>query len=225
MASIKLNERSLNILKNFSSINPSIVFKPGQELTTVSIGRKILAKATIEQTIDSTFGIYELNKFFGAISLFKDPSIRLEKSFLKIGEGGRSLLYSTANPSDIKSPDDDMPWDLPSSDVEFAVSGDMLKSMLKAAGVLSQPHIVFEGDGSTVTMSTRNMDKPTSETYSEDVGEFNGGETPFKVVLKVENLKLLPGNYLVKISKIMITQFIGDDVTYIIAVEAKDSTF
>jgi hypothetical protein len=214
MASIKLNERSLNILKNFSSINPSIVFKPGQELTTVSIGRKILAKATIEQTIDSTFGIYELNKFFGAISLFKDPSIRLEKSFLKIGEGGRSLLYSTANPSDIKSPDDDMPWDLPSSDVEFAVSGDMLKSMLKAAGVLSQPHIVFEGDGST-----------TSETYSEDVGEFNGGETPFKVVLKVENLKLLPGNYLVKISKIMITQFIGDDVTYIIAVEAKDSTF
>lgn len=226
MAAIKLNERTLSILKNFSAINPSIVFKPGQELTTVSIGKKILARASIEQNIPNMFGIYELNKLFGAISLFKEPTIKVEKNHLNIGESGRSLLYSIAPPESIISPDDDMPWELPEVVVEFKLTDIMLKSLMKAAGVLGQPHIVFEGDGNTVMVSTRNTEKPTNETYSENVGEFEGGEHPFKVVLNVENMKLLPGNYLVRISKLMMAQFISmdDDILYVIAVEAKGTS-
>lgn len=223
MSTIKLNTRTLDILKNFSTINQSMVFKPGQDISTLSHGRKILARATIEQTFDSTFGIYELSKFFGAISLFKDPAIKIDNHFINISDGKRSLKYVTAHPTDITSPSDDAMRELPSIDVEFTITEKMIKDALKAAGVLSQPDIVFEGDGSKVTISTQNIAKPTNEAYIEDVGAFMG-EAPFKFILKVENLKLYPGDYLVRLSFKKVAQFVGKDVTYIIAVEA-NSTF
>lgn len=224
MSMIKLTERTLTILKNFSTINQSMVFKPGHEISTLSHGRKILARATIEQQFDHTFGIYELTKFFGAVSLFKDPMIKIDKHLLNISEGSRALHYATAFPDDITAPSDDALKELPSVDVAFKVTDRMIKDALKAAGVLSQPEIVFTGDGSKVMISTQNTAKPSKECYSEDILEFSGGENPFNFILKVENLKLLPSDYIVQLSFQKIAQFIGKDVTYIIAVEA-NSTF
>jgi hypothetical protein len=223
MTTIKLSGRTLDILKNFSTINQSMVFKPGHDISTLSHGRKILARATIEQEFENTFGIYELSKFFGAISLFKDPTITTDKHFLNISEGTRSLRYVTAYPEDITAPSDDAIKELPSVDVEFDLTDRMLKDALKAAGVLSQPDIVFTGDGTKVMISTQNIAKPTNESYSEDVGAFTG-DNPFNFVLKVENLKLFPGDYIVRLSFQKISQFVGKDVSYIIAVEA-NSTF
>lgn len=221
MSTIKLTGRTLDILKNFQSINPSIVFRPGQNLTTVSIGRKILASAHIEQTIDGHFGIYELSKFFGAISLFKDPNITIEKHFLLIADDRRSLRYVIADPRDVTAPSDESLTELPSVDVEFKLTDKMMKDALKAAGVLSQPDIVFEGDGEKVSLSTQNISKPTNEIYSENVGEFVGNDKPFKIIIKVENLKLYAGDYTVRICfKMKIVQFIGTDVMYFVAAES-----
>lgn len=224
MSTIKLNVRTLDILKNFSTINKSMVFKPGQEISTLSHGRKILARATIEQNIDNAFAIYELSKFFGAISLFKDPTINIDKHFINISDGNRSLNYVTAHAEDIRAPSDEAMVVLPSVDVEFKITDRMIKDALKAAGVLSQPDIVFAGDGKRVAISTQNVAMPTNESYSEDVGVFTGGENPFKFIFKAENLKLFPGDYTVRLSFKKIAQFVGNDVTYLIAVEA-NSTF
>lgn len=224
MSTIKLTGRTLDILKNFAAINPSMVFKPGNDVSTLSPRRKILARATIEQNFDTTFGIYDLTKFFGAISLFKDPTIKVEKNVINISDGSRVLRYVTAYPEDITSPTDDALRELPSVDVEFKITERMIKDALKAAGVLGQPDIVFSGDGSKVMISTQNISKPTSESYCEDVGEFTGGENSFNFIIKVENLKLLPGDYTVRLCFKKISQFIGADVIYIIAVES-ESTF
>lgn len=220
---IKLTGRTLDILKNFATINPSMVFNPGQEITTISSGRKVLAKAIIDQKFESTFGIFELNKLFGAISLFKDPTIKVEKSFLNIAEGPRSLKYIVANPSDIKAPGEAVPWELPSVDTEFMLTEQTFKNLMKAAGVLSQPDILIEGDGTRLTISTINAAKPSSEGYRETIEEFIGGENPFKLFLKVENLKLYPGSYVVQICSKKITRFDGSDVMYIVAAEANSS--
>lgn len=224
MSAIKLNKRTIDILKNFSTINQSMVFKPGSDIATLSQGRKVIARATIEQKFENTFGIYELSKFFGAISLFTDPSIVVDKQFINISDGKRTLKYITAPPSDIMTPADDIMTELPSIDVAFKLPNQMLKDALKAASVLGQPDLVFEGNGSTVTISTENIAVPTRESYSENVGEFTGGEKPFRFVIKVERMSLYPGDYTVRLSFKKIAQFVGADVTYIIAVEAS-STF
>ena len=56
---MKLNENTSAILKNFSEINTNILIKPGSELNTISTMRNIFAKATITESFDSEFGIYD----------------------------------------------------------------------------------------------------------------------------------------------------------------------
>lgn len=46
---MKLDTRTTQILKNFASINPSIMFKPGNRLATISAGKTVMARANITQ--------------------------------------------------------------------------------------------------------------------------------------------------------------------------------
>jgi len=46
---MKLSEKTLNILKNFSSINQSILVKQGNQLRTISVAKNILAEAEIKE--------------------------------------------------------------------------------------------------------------------------------------------------------------------------------
>ena len=57
---MELSTRTLEILRNFASINPNIVVSQGNKLTTMSIQKNLVAKAIIEETFPTTFGIYDL---------------------------------------------------------------------------------------------------------------------------------------------------------------------
>ena len=67
---MKLSQRTIQILRNYSSINPSVKFEAGTILKTVSPNKTMLAKATLSDTIDSDFAIYDLSRFLGTMSLF-----------------------------------------------------------------------------------------------------------------------------------------------------------
>ena len=56
----------------------------------------------------------------------------------------------------------------------------------------------------------------TSNSYSVDVGET---DEEFCFCFKVENLKLLAGDYDVSLSKTNVAQFQGDGIKYLIALE------
>jgi hypothetical protein len=223
MTKMTFDGRTLDILKNFSTINQSISIKPGKRIATLSPGKKVMATANIEQMIESPFAIYELTKFFGALSLFKEPSITIDKHFMTISDDTRRLKYMFAEAEDIVTPPE-KPITLPSVDVSFTLTEKTLKDVLKAAGVLGMPEIAIEGDGKKVYIATCDASKNTNESYSEDVGDFTGGEKPFRMIMKVENLKLFPGDYEVKISFKKIAQFTGKDVEYFIAVEDKSTS-
>ena len=57
---MKLSEKTLTLLKNFSNINQSILFKQGSSLRTISVMKNILAEATIDEDLPTDFGIYDL---------------------------------------------------------------------------------------------------------------------------------------------------------------------
>ena len=65
---MKLSESTVNLLKNFSSINQSILFKAGNKLRTISVMKNILVEANVAEEFDKDFGIYDLNQFLNGLS-------------------------------------------------------------------------------------------------------------------------------------------------------------
>ena len=72
---MKLSDKTILLLKNFSSINQSILFKQGKKLRTISVMKNILAEATIAEDIPKDFGIYDLNQFLNGLSLHQNPEL------------------------------------------------------------------------------------------------------------------------------------------------------
>ena len=75
---MKLSDKTLSLLKNFSTINQSILFKKGSKLRTVSVMKNILAEASIEEEFPRDFGIYDLNQYLNGLSLHNDPELNFE---------------------------------------------------------------------------------------------------------------------------------------------------
>ena len=59
---MKLNQNTIETLKNFAGINTNILIKEGDELSTISTMRNIFAKAKISDKFTNEFGIYDLNQ-------------------------------------------------------------------------------------------------------------------------------------------------------------------
>jgi len=72
---MKLSDSTLTLLKNFSNINQSILFKKGRSLRTISVMKNILAEVTINEEIPQDFGIYDLNQFLNGLSLHQSPDL------------------------------------------------------------------------------------------------------------------------------------------------------
>ena len=69
---MKLSSDTLNVLKNFSTINPGIAFNAGNVLRTISAGKTVLAKATLKEEFPEEFCINDLPQFLSVYSLYKD---------------------------------------------------------------------------------------------------------------------------------------------------------
>ena len=72
---MKLSEKTVSLLKNFSSINQSLLFKKGNSLRTISLAKNILAEAELEDEIPQDFAIYDLNQFLNGLSLHQSPEL------------------------------------------------------------------------------------------------------------------------------------------------------
>ena len=64
---MKLNQNTIETLKNFAGINTNILIKQGDELSTISTMRNIFAKAKVSDNFANEFGIYDLNEFLSAV--------------------------------------------------------------------------------------------------------------------------------------------------------------
>jgi len=85
---MKLSEKTINLLENFSSINQSILVKRGSKLRTISVMKNILAEADIDENFEKDFGIYDLPQFLNGVGLMNDPDIDLKHdSYMIIREG------------------------------------------------------------------------------------------------------------------------------------------
>jgi len=220
---MKLSDSTLSLLKNFSSINQSILFKEGSKLRTISVMKNILAEATINEEFARDFGIYDLNQFLNGLSLHQKPELDFANDgYVVIKEGRSRSKYFFADPSVIVTPPD-KEISLPSEDVSFELTTTVLEKLLKAAAVYQLPDISAVGEAGVVKLVVRDKKNDTSNAHEEVVGETDG---TFNFNFKVENIKILPGTYDVVVSQKLLSRFTSKnhDLTYYIALEP-DSTF
>jgi len=220
---MKLSDKTLTLLKNFSNINQSILFKEGKSLRTISVMKNILAEATIDEELPKDFGIYDLNQFLNGLGLHQSPQLDFaNEGYVVIREGKTRSKYFFADPNVIITPPDKA-IQLPTEDVCFELNTQQLDKLLKAAAVYQLPDLSAVGEGGVVKLVVRDKKNETSNDFSVVVGETND---EFVFNFKVENVKILPGTYEVVISSKLLSQFKNTafDVTYWIALEP-DSTF
>ena len=220
---MKLSDSTLSLLKNFSSINQSILFKEGSKLRTISVMKNILAEATINEEFARDFGIYDLNQFLNGLSLHQKPELDFANDgYVVIREGRSRSKYFFADPSVIVTPPD-KEISLPSEDVCFELTTTVLEKLLKAAAVYQLPDISAVGEAGVVKLVVRDKKNDTSNAHEEVVGET---DATFNFNFKVENIKILPGTYEVVVSQKLLSRFTSKnhDLTYYIALEP-DSTF
>ena len=220
---MKLSEKTLNILKNFSSINQSILVKQGNQLRTISVAKNILAEAEIKEDFPRDFAIYDLNQFLNGLSLHQDPEMDFSPdSYVNIREGKRRVKYFYADPNVIISPPEKA-IQLPSQDVCFQLDSVTLEKLLKAAAVYQLPDLCAVGEAGVIKLVVRDKKNDTSIEYAEVVGET---DKEFTFNFKIENIKIIPGVYDVVVSAKLLSKFTNSnhDLKYYIALEP-DSTF
>mgnify|MGYP001489886926 FL=1 len=221
---MKLSEKTVNLLKNFASINQSILFKRGDSLRTMSVMKNILAEADISEEIPQDFAIYDLVQFLNGVSLYGDPQLDFgNESYVTILDGkNHRTKYFFADPSVIVTPPEKT-LTLPTEDVCFNLDTNSLTQLLKAAAVYQLPDFSVVGDAGVVKIMVHDKKNDTSNEYSVIVGETTD---TFSFNFKVENIKILPGSYEVVISQKLLSRFVNENynLTYFIALEP-DSTF
>jgi hypothetical protein len=220
---MKLSEKTLNILKNFSSINQSILFKQGNKIRTISVMKNILAEAVVSEEFPKDFGIYDLNEFLNGLSLYKNPDLDFTNDgFILMKDETMRSKYFFADPNVIITPPE-KGITIPSEDVSFTLDTQQLNTILKAASVYQLPDLCVVGEAGVVKLVVTDKKNDTSNDVSMVVGET---EDSFSFNFKVENIKIIPGTYEVVISRKLISQFSSKnyDLQYYIALEP-DSTF
>ena len=222
---MKLSDHTVDVLKNFASINQNLVIKEGSTLTTMSAMKNIVAKAEVEESFDKEVAIYDLNEFLASISLFTSPILEFDDGFVTIKEENNpknSLKYFYSDPSVVTSPNKTIT--MPSKEVSFKLNGENLNKLKRAAGVIQAPDLVLEKKNTDVFLTVKDKKNDTANTFSIDVDTVADG-SDFKFFFKVENLKLMDGDYEVDISSKNISHLASSnkDVEYWVALEPESS--
>ena len=194
---MKLSESTVGLLKNFSSINQSILFKQGSKLRSISVMKNILVEANVVEEFPKDFGIYDLNQFLNGLSLHSSPDLDFERDqYVVIKEGKSRSKYFFADPSVIVAPPE-KEITLPSEDVCFELTSQQLEKLKKAASVYQLPDVSAIGENGVIKLVSRDKKNDTSNDFSIIVGDT---DTDFVFNFKEENLKIIPGNYDVVVS-------------------------
>jgi hypothetical protein len=217
---MKLSAKTISILKNFSTINPSIVLKPGTIISTISPTKTIMARATVPDVIPVQIAIYNLSRFISSWSLFNDPEMEFSDTSVRMSDTNRSIKYHYSDSSIIMVPPD-KEIKLPSVDAQCRLSNKDIQNVIKALGVLALPEVAIVGDGKKIMLQACNSKEPSSDAFSIDVGVT---DRAFRAIFKPENLKMVDSDYEVTISSKGISEFVGSEAIYWIAVETT-STF
>lgn len=210
---MKISKTTLSILKNFAGMNSNILIKPGNVIKTITPSRSGMAEAVIEETFDVEFGIWDLNKFLGVVSLFSNPVFEFGEKSVKIygsQSGSNSVVnYFYSEPRLLTYPNKNV--NMPPTTVKTMMEEGMFDDLSRISSVLQLPDISFRSEGTTINAIVTDLKDPTSNSYTVEL-EGNADGAEFELNFKMENIRVFPGDYEISFAKNIAAQFSNQNI-------------
>lgn len=200
--SMKLSKNTLDILNNFKNINENLVVFPGNRIRTRSVENRILAEATVEESFEREFGIYDLKSFISAYNILKDPELIFsEEDYVVFKEDRSEIKYYFSELSNLIIPPPDKELVLKNKVVCFHLSqslNDRISKMALFDSDRTKWIVEFFGENGEILMKVYHKDDPTMTSYMTSVGET---DNTFSIKTRLDGFVLMSGNYDVVLSR------------------------
>ena len=224
---MELNAKTLTVLKNYATINPNFVFKHGDSITTMSEARNILAMHKLAEPFDKEIGIYDLPEFLSAVDLVDSPRFKFEDDYVTIGDstGLSNIKYYYSSAEMLTHPNEKLlenAQNMANPVVTFQLDLETLSKLKKAASAFGHSDLVVTKSEAGIKLTVSDIENSTSNNYSIDVPGDVTAEDPI-LVLNINNLKIIPGDYKVSILDKMFAHISNDNIQYWIACEKSKS--
>lgn len=195
---MKLSKETIEIIKNFSIINNSLLLKKGKIQRTISPQKTILAQATISEDMPIDCAIYNLSQWLGVLALQGDADIAFGEKSMAIKNGASIVTYFYSSPENIMSPPDKkITLAAPDVTAAFTLKSEDLQQAIKAAAVLGLPEIVLFGRDGQAFIGACDVRSKTANGFELKIGR---AESNYRMLFRVENIKVLPRAYSMQLS-------------------------
>lgn len=204
---MKLSESTLEVLKNFSTINQGIVIQPGKVIKTIGKSKNILAEYVADEEFKQKFGIYELTSLLAVLTLEKDtPEIEFNSKSMKIVSlaGRRKMEYRFCDEEMITTPPE-KGIQMPKAEIKFEISADDFATIERSVRVLSSQNIAIVSDGKKIYVKNYDATNDAAATSELEICESNGDI--YNMIFKEESWKMIPGSYEVSVSSKGVAHF------------------
>lgn len=220
---MKISTQTLQVLKNYASINPNLLVKPGSVLSTISTNKNIFAKASVTESFPASFAIYDMQQFLGVVSIFEDPDFTFNEHSVTIASGNKSIEYVYTQPEMVVAPSDSVAQKIAvtNPEITFNLSAQTLNEVIKATSILQLDKINVVTESGTVNVVVADPKNPSSNKFSVSVE--GTSSVDLSMVFAAENLKFIQGDYKVSISSTGISSFKNEklDLEYFVMADVK----
>lgn len=194
---MKISDTTFGILKNYSSINQNILVRQGSVLSTVSEGKNILSRAVVSEVFPREFAIYDLTNMINVLNIWDNVDVEFQDSYIKVQNDKKKFRYNYADPSVVTAaPDKELEID---PFFTFELSQSDVAMIQKAGSILAAPTLSIIGENGNVKISVSDPAVSGSNAYTEELSVTT--DVDFDCRLKIENLKVIPGDYTVALGK------------------------
>ena len=216
---MRLSDTTTKVLKNFASINPSILLNEGQTIRTISPQKNVLAQAVTDEPITDSMCLYDINQFLNIVESIDDCVINVNssKAILSNPQNTQNSTVFFADPSVIVTPPENN-ITVKNEQFTFNLSDKELVKILRMASLCNAEELILQqrNDG-TVLCKVTNTANPTSNDFSLVVEATNStGETELPATLEVTKLNFIKDTYEVHVYE-KIVHFQGSIAEYWIA--------
>lgn len=225
---MKISSETMEVLKNFTQINPSILIQEGNVLRTIDYEKTITSSAGVKENFPKDFAIYDLPNFLSVIQMFDSADIEFgddEVNHCTINYENKesAVRYGYASPDTVEYVKKDIT--MPQTEINFQLTKAQLVEMKKAAITMDLPHILITPDGNGgIIMTATSVDNPSSNNYKVKLKADLSIENFYVIIDFVRFNNLMERDYNVGISSKEISHFFNDNIQYWIALNV-NTTF
>lgn len=193
---MQISNETIQVLKNFASINQNLMIRKGKTISTISTGKNIFAKAEVAEEFPREAAIYDLNSLLSLLTLMENQNVEFGENSLIISKGAGKFEYFYASPTVIvAAPEKSIELD---THYQFKLTAEEVSTIMKAAAITSAPTIYVLAKNGKVTLNVGDVKNSTSNSYRKEIGT---SDLEFQCYMGVDNFKIAPDSYTVTLSK------------------------